>query len=336
MIPGVPTTAVGLLSGGLDSALAARLLFEHGVRVIAYHLFTPFTSAVRAEDARAVKLCRGLGVECIVENAGPDYFDVLKKPRFGRGTAFNPCIDCHLFMLGRARVLMEERGAAFVFTGEVLGQRPMSQNRRALDLLEREAGLEGRLLRPLSARLLPPTLAEQEGLVERERLGKIEGRSRKTQLEWAARWELEGWGTPAGGCLLTDKYYGGRVEEAFAHGEDAWPDLELLRFGRHFRLPGGAKVILGKCKEENAGLLAAMAPADTAFQIADAGSPVALLRGGREADAPAAAALALRYSDARGREEAPAILYRDGRETGRVIARREDAADAAAWKVSGG
>jgi tRNA-specific 2-thiouridylase len=334
MTPHVPTTAVGLLSGGLDSVLAARLLLEQGVRVVAYHLFTPFTSALRAEDAGAVKLGRNLGIECVVEQAGPDYFDVLKKPRFGRGAAFNPCIDCHLFMLGRARTLMGERGGAFVFTGEVLGQRPMSQTRRALDLLEREAGLEGRLLRPLSARRLPPTLAEREGLVDRERLWGIEGRSRKTQLEWAARWELEGWGTPAGGCLLTDTYYGARVREAFAHGEDTWPDMELLRFGRHFRLPAGAKVILGKCEEENVRLLAVMGPADVAFQIADAGSPVALLRGGREGDEPAAAALALRYSDARARDEAPAVVYREGRETARITARREDAAEAALWKIS--
>lgn len=331
-----PPVAVGLLSGGLDSALAVRLLQEQGVAVVGYHLFTPFTSALRIEDAGAVKLAQKLGIECVVERADAAYFAVLKKPRFGRGAGFNPCIDCHLFMLVRARALMLARGGAFVFTGEVLGQRPMSQTRRALDLLEREAELTGRLLRPLSARLLPATAAEQAGLVDRERLGAIEGRSRKTQLEWAARRHLEGWGAPAGGCLLTDKNYGGRVRDAFTHGEDTWPDLELLRFGRHFRLPGGAKVILGKCKEENERLRALMGPEDLAFQIADAGGPVALLRRGREQDYAMAAALALSYSDARDRDEAAAIVFREGGEVARMPARRAAAAGAALWIVHGG
>jgi tRNA-specific 2-thiouridylase len=211
----------------------------------------------------------------------------------------------------------------------------MSQHRRALALIEREAGLEGRILRPLSAQLFEPTEAENEGLVDRAKLLDIRGRSRKQQIALAAALGVADYPCPAGGCLLTDKNFAARLADAFAHGEDGLADINLLKVGRHFRLPSGAKVVVGRNEGENERLLEFLQGDAAAFEIVGVGSPVTLLKPAREEDRPLAAALTLRYSDARERAEAEARVWGAGGELGRVTARADDAADAESWRVSG-
>jgi len=331
MTSGARPRAVALLSGGLDSALALWLVRDQGWEVVAFHVRTPFAGEYPGEP-RAVKLAATWGVPCECEDAGPAYLAMLKRPRFGRGAAFNPCIDCHIYMLRRAAAVMVAHGAALVVTGEVLGQRPMSQHGRALALVEREAGLEGRLLRPLSARLLPETDAERRGWLDREKLLALEGRSRKVQLDLARARGVEGFSSPAGGCLLTDRNFGARLADAFAHGEDA--DVDVLRWGRHFRLPSGAKAIVGRREAENERLGAALAGDAVAFQITTAGSPLTLLLHGGRADWPVAAALTLRYSDIRDRPTAEVTATTATGEKASVTARSEDAAAAPAWFIT--
>jgi tRNA-specific 2-thiouridylase len=335
MNPPAETEAVGLFSGGLDSALALRVIQERGVRVIAFNLRTPFAGGGKEGGAAVDALARELGVELVVEDAGPDYVEIIKNPRHGRGAALNPCVDCHIYMVRRARELMLARGASFCFTGEVLGQRPMSQRRGQLDIVAREAGLEGKLLRPLSAKLLPPTEAERDGLVDRERLLGLSGRSRKTQIAFAKEYGITGYASPAGGCLLTDRNFGARLADAFAHGEDSPGDFELLKIGRHFRLPSGAKAIVGRNEGENGAILEYLSGNAVALEIVGAASPVTLLRGGGEEDWPAAAALTLLYSDARARTEAEARVWSAAGELGTMTARAENGARAREWRPDG-
>ncbi|MHC5079977.1 MAG: hypothetical protein ACYTHN_13230, partial [Planctomycetota bacterium] len=181
-----------------------------------------------------------------------EYLRLVEKPRFGHGRGMNPCLDCRIYMLRKAREVMAEWGAHFVVTGEVLGQRPMSQHRKALSLIERESGIKGRILRPLSARFLPPTIPEQEGMVDRTALLAIRGRSRREQLRFARDKGIDLYSCPAGGCLLTDPAVSRRVRDLFRHSPDYdMTDARLLTFGRHFRIHDGLKAILGRDEGEN-------------------------------------------------------------------------------------
>jgi len=332
MSPRSPAKAVGLFSGGLDSALAVRILQEQNVDVIAFHLRTPFVGGGAESAALVEKLARELGVELVAEETGPDYIDIITNPRHGRGVALNPCVDCHVYMVRRARDLMLARDASFCFTGEVLGQRPMSQRRGQLELVAREAGLGGKLLRPLSAKLLLPTEAETAGLVDRERLLDLRGRGRKVQLALAAEYGITGYASPAGGCLLTDRHFASLLADALAHGEDGPDDFELLKIGRHFRLPSGAKAIVGRNESENRALEKHLKGNAVALEVIGAGSPVTLLRGAGEDDWPEAGALTLLYSDARERPEAEARVWSAAGELGTVTVRAGDAAPADGWR----
>ncbi len=329
------TKAVGLLSGGLDSSLAVKLLVDQGVEVVAYNLRTPFCTCEAKGGCGAAATAARMGVELVTEFASDEYVEVVKRPRHGRGRALNPCVDCRIFILKRAKELMRRRGAAFCFTGEVLGQRPMSQHRRALALIEKEAGLEGKILRPLSAQLFKPTEAEREGLVDRAKLLDIRGRSRKKQITLAAELGVTDYPCPAGGCLLTDKNFAARLADAFAHGEDGLVDINLLKVGRHFRLPSGAKAVVGRNEGENKKLLGFLDGDAAAFEILGVGSPVTLLKPARREDWPAAAALALHYSDAGERGEAEARVWGAEGERGTTRARAGDAAEAEGRRVSG-
>jgi hypothetical protein len=244
-----PVRALGLLSGGLDSALAARLLIDQGVEVVGLHLQSP--TACRA-DVHAV--ARELGVRLEVRDKGEAYLRLLREPRHGYGRNMNPCIDCRVFMFGIARGVLEEVGAAFVFTGEVAGQRPMSQGKSTLALIDREAGLEGRVLRPLSARVLPETIPERLGWVDRARLLDLHGRGRVEQLAMARRYGLSQHESPGGGCLLTDARFSVKLKDLFDHSpaeRTDVEDVELLRVGRHFRIDPGLKIVLGRSAAEN-------------------------------------------------------------------------------------
>ena len=244
---------VALLSGGLDSTLAIRVLQEQGIIIEAVHFATIFSHRPRSSnrESPAKRMADQLGVKLHTIDISAEQLEMVKSPRYGHGSSMNPCIDCHIFMARKAKELMETVGAICVATGEVLGQRPMSQHKQALQLVEKQSGLQGLLLRPLSAQLLPPTLPEQQGLIDRSKLLAIRGRSRKTQMELAARFGITDYPTPAGGCLLTDKIFGRRLQELLDHDPDASLDeINLLRCGRHLRLDDGTKVIVARAEEE--------------------------------------------------------------------------------------
>jgi tRNA-uridine 2-sulfurtransferase len=244
-----PPHAVGLISGGLDSALAAALMLEQGVRVTALHYESPLSCH---SEVRAV--AGSLGIPLVVRAKGPDFLRLLREPRWGYGRNMNPCVDCRVYMLQSAAGELRALGADFLFTGEVVGQRPMSQLRGRLRLVEKHSGLEGRVLRPLSARLLPETEPERLGLVDRSRLLAISGRSRRVQMAEAKRLGLLGYGSPAGGCLLTDPGFSRRVRDWLDHEgahEGGEEDLRLLSLGRHFRIGPDVKIVLGRNQAEN-------------------------------------------------------------------------------------
>jgi len=277
-----PAKAIVLLSGGLDSALAIRLMLNQGIAVLAVNFVGIFcTCGARQEGGGnlAIDVAQSMNVPIRVLPMGMDFMRIVEHPRHGRGRGVNPCIDCRIFMLRRAAQLMDEESAAFVVTGEVLGQRPMSQHRQALDLVERESGIAGRILRPLCAQLLEPTQPERDGLVDRARLLAIRGRSRQEQLALAKELKVEVFGPPAGGCLLTDPAIARRVKDLFAHCPDYdMNDAEAATFGRHYRLHEELKVILGRSEQEN-DRLQRLAGARPLAEIAGRPGPLALVRG---------------------------------------------------------
>jgi hypothetical protein len=291
--------ALGLLSGGLDSALAAALLLEQGVEVTGLHLESPLSCR---SDVREV--ARDLGIPLIVRAKGPEYLRLLREPRWGYGRHLNPCVDCRVFMLRRAGAELAAVGADFLFTGEVLGQRPMSQLREKIRIVDRHSGLEGRVLRPLSARLLPETEAERDGWVDRSRLLAVSGRSRHVQLAEAARLGLKRYQSPGGGCLLTDAAFARKLRDLFEHAPpqavgDA--DVALLSLGRHFRLGRGLKIVLGRDAAENERLAALASGHRWLVEPADFTGPTALVCGPRGSAAlDRAASLIARYSRAPG------------------------------------
>ncbi|MGE5190403.1 MAG: hypothetical protein ACM3NF_10125 [Gemmatimonadota bacterium] len=260
-----PRRAVMLLSGGLDSTLAAKMMADQGIELFALHFTSPFCTCSRGtgqpgEGSREPRGCHSqarvvadrMGIPIRTVSKGSEYIEVIRNPRHGRGAGMNPCIDCRIFTLRKAKEYMGEIGASFIVTGEVLGQRPMSQRGDALRLIERQSGTAGLVLRPLSARHCEPTVPEREGWVDRERLLAIVGRSRKEQIRLAREWDVGDYPCPAGGCLLTDRTFARKVRDLLDHrpAPDA-VDLNLLKVGRHFRLPGGAKVIVARDEAEN-------------------------------------------------------------------------------------
>jgi tRNA-specific 2-thiouridylase len=286
---------LGLLSGWLDSMLAAAVLREQGIEVAGVCFVTPFYGAERARQSAA-----HLKLPLQVVDFTEKFFPLIFAPPHGFGKGHNPCIDCHILMLREAAALMTVQGFDFLFTGEVLGQRPMSQHRGSLNLVARESGYPDLVLRPLSARLLKPTLPEREGWVDRERLLNLNGRGRKPQIALAQTYGITQYPAPAGGCLLTDPRYVARFKELLAHSEGPGPrDAELLKLGRHFRLPGGAKAVVGRIEKENDALLNLKAPGELLFKVQGFPGPSVLIPlDAAPDDLKIAAALAAAYSDA--------------------------------------
>lgn len=257
-----PIKAVGLLSGGLDSTLAIRIILEQGIQVTALHFRTGFSYEERtagrgpAAPSDAERAAALLGVPLEIIDVSADYLPIVLRPRYGYGSGMNPCVDCRIFMLRQAKAWMEKHGYHFVFTGEVVGQRPKSQMRPTLNTVERESGLRGHLLRPLSAQLLPPTIPEQRGWVDREKLYAISGRGRKEQIALAEQFGITTYPQPYGGCcFLIDKTYTRRLRDFLTcEGETALTtaQVQLLAIGRHLRLPSGRKVVVGRDEHENA------------------------------------------------------------------------------------
>lgn len=295
--------AIALLSGGLDSSLAVRMMLEQGVDVEAVAIKTPFCDFDCGKGCghRVKEVADEMGIKLKTVYFGEEYLRMLKDPKHGYGSGMNPCIDCRQMMYGAAKEHMEKTGADFIITGEVLFQRPMSQNNRALHIIENETGLEGKVLRPLSAKHLPPTEAEKSGLIKRENMGDIKGRSRKGQLAMAKHFGIQEPPNAAGGCLLTDPAFSKRIEDAMQHAQDipSINDIELLKVGRHFRLTQDAKLVVGRNKEENEVMLALAEDADVVIEAKDFVGPTCILRGkSDDAVVATAASIALRYSDA--------------------------------------
>jgi tRNA U34 2-thiouridine synthase MnmA/TrmU len=275
--------------------LAGAVLRAQEISVTFICFVTPFYGAARAREA-AAQLDLPLKVVDIFEKFQP----LLYEPPHGFGKGHNPCIDCHTLMIREAGMVMAAEGFDFVFTGEVLGQRPMSQNRGSLNLVAKESGLVELLLRPLSAKLLRTTRPELEGWVDRERLLNLSGRGRKRQIALAAAYGISRYPAPAGGCLLTDPGFAIRIKELLRHRERASRrDLELLKWGRHFRLTGGAKAVVGRTERENDAIFALKAPGDHGLNVEDVPGPLVLVIGEvSEQDLQEAAGLAAAYSDA--------------------------------------
>ena len=308
--------AIALLSGGLDSTLAAALTKQLGFGVVGVNFATGFcTGQGRCDTVLAAG--RDLNIPVRLLDVSDEYLEVVKRPKFGYGSGMNPCLDCRIFMLKKARALMEEEGAEFVVTGEVLGQRPMSQHYRALELVAEESELGDRLVRPLSGRLLPATYPEKKGWVKREDWLDIQGRSRRRQLALARKLRIGSFTQPAGGCcILLEKTYAARLRDAFAHmGPDNMnkDDFALLRLGRHFRISPKAKVIVGRDETENA-VLSGFALGRIKLDFPDVPGPTALLEGEvSEEELLFAARIAARYADAQPAEEVRVVAFQDGK-----------------------
>ncbi len=296
--------AISLYSGGLDSTLSVLQMMKYGVEVEAITFMTHF--GCDATDSSSCgsnpyPAANKFGFKVKLSHLGEKFIEIVKNPRHGHGKNMNPCIDCRLLMIQEAKSYLEMVNADFIITGEVLGQRPMSQRRFALDLVARECGLEGRLVRPLSGRLLPQTLPEKEGLIQRDWLLDIEGRTRKRQMALAKEFGLTEYPNPAGGCLLTDRNYSDRLRDLLKYKSDVtFDDLNLLRVGRHFRLGANAKLVIGHDDAENQAIRSLAKENDVILEAADFPSPTGLLRGQIDDNLIAAAAsIVARYSDGR-------------------------------------
>ncbi len=305
--------AISLFSGGLDSICATRLVMEQGIEVIAVKFITPFFGYDISRDPEKYRqeTKRKYGIDVRVVDISDDYLKLLRQPSHGFGKYFNPCIDCKIFMLSRARAMLEELNAAFLITGEVLGQRPMSQRRDTLNVIERDSGSRTILLRPLSAKLMNETEAERSGLVDREKLLDFSGRGRSRQIALAKSYGITDFPAPAGGCILADPILSRRISRIYSgtfvidQSCMTVADILLLLVGRQFVLPGGGWLILGRDEKENLKIDELRENGDIRFDIEERPGPTALLRragmmypskAARDADVAIGAGLVVRYA----------------------------------------
>ncbi len=304
--------ALSLLSGGLDSILATELVLRQGIEVVAFNIKTPFCIPKKDGTSEASQAAEQLKVPLKVVGVENDYLKMLRNPKYGYGRNMNPCIDCKIFMIKKAKKYAREIGADFLFTGEVLGERPKSQHSPALRIIEKDSGLKGRLLRPLSAKLLLETAAEKKGLIDRTKLLAIQGRSRKPQFQLAGEFGITSYPAPAGGCLLTCEEYSKKLRDLFDNKKRiSMADISLLRVGRHFRL-GKNKIVVGRNEAENKFLILQKSRSDYYFELPDVVGPITILQGPKTKVAiETAAKLTAFYSDAKTNE----IKVNFGRET---------------------
>ena len=306
------TTALALYSGGLDSTLACRVVAAQGIKVVAVKFVTPFFGydllPRKEEYIKSTK--ENFGIDVLVKDVTLPYLELLKKPAHGFGRYFNPCIDCKIFLLSEAKKMMPELGASFLVTGEVIGQRPMSQRRDTLRVIERDSGSESILLRPLCARNLEPTRAELEGLVDREQLLGFSGRNRTPQIKLAQQFGITGYPSPGGGCILADPILSRRIQEYYLHHKKiVTTDILLLMVGRQFKLPGGGWLVVGRDQQDNEKLAGLRMPDDWLLQPSVIPGPTALLRYSRNADElEIAAALVARYAKKSALVQGAAII----------------------------
>lgn len=275
--------AVALLSGGLDSTLAVKMMIDQGIDVTAVHFTSVFCNCspkTAGCKMHARKVAEEFSVPIRVIHKGMDYMKMVEKPPHGHGSAMNACIDCRIYMLRKVKEMMPDEGASFVITGEVLGQRPMSQQRHTIRLIEKESGLADLILRPLSAQHFDPTLPEREGIVDRDKLLNISGRGRREQFALAQSLGVRDYPCPAGGCLLTDKVIAARLRDLFEHTSGyTHTDLLLLTIGRHYRLHHDLKIILGRNQAENERILSLAQDGQFVFEPDNFRGPKALAEG---------------------------------------------------------
>ena len=306
---------VALLSGGLDSTLAIKTMQKQGFEVSAVAIKTPFCDfdCGRGCGFEIREKADDLGVNLKTVYLGDEYIEMLKHPKHGFGSGMNPCIDCRAMMFEAGKKHMEEIGAEFIISGEVLGQRPMSQFAPALKKIEKLSNLEGKIVRPLSAALLPATDPEKNGLIKRKDLGMIRGRSRKEQLKMAKEFGIEDPPNAGGGCLLTDPAFSLRAIDLFKHIETPTTnDIDLLKIGRHFRLDQNTKLIVGRNEDENEIMHALALSNDILLEAKEHVGPTTLLRGnGIEKHIEFSAKITLRYSDAPKNETGVVTVHKN-------------------------
>ncbi|MEE8359746.1 MAG: hypothetical protein V3S04_02325 [Candidatus Omnitrophota bacterium] len=299
-----------LLSGGLDSTLAAKILLEQGIELEAINFLTCFcTCTKKGCRNEATKVSEKFGLKLKILNVTKEYLEVIQNPKHGYGRNLNPCLDCRIFMFKKAKEYMKEIGASFIVTGEVLGERPMSQRPNAIAIIERESGLKGAIVRPLSAKHFEPSTPEKEGIIERDKLLDIQGRSRKQQIGLAQHYNITDYPCPAGGCLLTDPGFASRARDLLRYNTFSMDNILLLKVGRHFRLNPKDKLVVGRNEEENERILAMARPADMLFEPKDIPGPVGLLRGeGNSSEILTfSSSIIARYSDSK---KETVIIYR--------------------------
>ncbi|MDU0460341.1 MAG: hypothetical protein RW306_16560 [Geobacteraceae bacterium] len=295
--------AIALLSGGLDSTLAVKMMLDMDIDVEALNFTSPFCTCTGKNSgckSEAVRVAQEFDIPIKVVHKGLDYLEIVRNPRHGYGKGVNPCVDCRIYLLRKAREYMLESGADFVITGEVLGQRPMSQRRDTLRVIERESGLEGLLLRPLSAQHFEATIPEREGWVDREKLMAIKGRSRKELFELADELDVKNYPCPAGGCLLTELSFVPKIQDIFDHCQELnLRDFRLLKTGRHLRIGDSSKVIIGRNEADNNLLETIRLPEEAALTWLDGNTPVGIVTGVQGDDLyNLAARILLRYTRA--------------------------------------
>jgi tRNA U34 2-thiouridine synthase MnmA/TrmU len=321
--------ALALISGGLDSMLAAKLVLDQGIEVIGISFESPFFGAARARAA-----CEDLGIQPVVLDIGEEIIEIISDPKHGFGRHANPCIDCHALMVRRAGEELDGLGASFIITGEVLGQRPKSQMRFGLAAVERESGLTGLLLRPLSARLLSPTVPELEGWIDREKLLDLNGRTRKPQIELAKKLGIVRYSSPAGGCLLADQNFARSVLDLREHGQLSVPSAKLLSVGRQFRLSQRSKLTVGRNRSENKALLDLRPEGDVFVKVVEHKGPLAILSGDADQeDLELAARIVARYSDANTGEAVRVRVWSNDANASEIAARAFDPVDAKRYAI---
>ncbi|MDH3359257.1 MAG: thiamine biosynthesis protein, partial [Desulfobulbaceae bacterium] len=293
-------TALALFSGGLDSIISCRVMMEQGIKVKAVKFVTPFFGyELLANEQEHVEEARvKYGIDLTLRDVSEQYIKMLRNPAHGYGKNFNPCVDCKILLCTEARKIMPEFNASILISGEVIGQRPMSQRRDTLRLIERDSGCRGLLLRPLCAKSQPITKAEEEGLVDRDKLHDLYGRGRQGQIKLAAKFGISDYPSPGGGCVLTDPNKSKQIARYYEEEEEIKiPDLRFLLVGRQFRLPNGGWLALGRDAEENPKVAAVAAPGDLILQMEDRPGPTALLRHGTHPeDKKIAAGIVVRYA----------------------------------------
>jgi hypothetical protein len=305
-----------MFSGGLDSVCATHLLLTQGLKLKALHFVLPFYSGLGMEFTQVKTAAGKLGVPLQIIEEGGEYLPVVKNPRFGFGKNVNPCIDCRIHRLKTAKKIMEADGASFIATGEVVGQRPMSQRMDCLHKIENHAELKGHLIRPLSAKLLPPTIAEQKGTIDREKLLSISGRGRREQIAYARRFGLVH-GTPAGGCTLTNEKTADRFNDLVRSTPDFdLEDFRLLAWGRHFRLSPSIKLIVGRDDPDNIALEKIASASDGLLNLPDnVPGPFGILRGPSIRDYIAqSASIFARYTKFRNEKSRRVVFKYAGKE----------------------